>query len=305
MGLFLSLLSFRWEVILFGTIGSALVASYFLIFIHGHLLTEQKFLEKTQELATTNRTLREHEEQLVHAIQEAKETNVAKNEFLAMISHELRTPLNAIIGFNQCLLMGMDGPVTKPQRESLKKIEKSSFQLLSLISNLLDLAKIEAKGVELELNTYNLVDLIRSCCEEIEPLALQKKLEFQVTLPPSPLPLLIDKGRIRQVLLNLLGNAVKFTKKGEIQVSVVEKSEKIEIHIIDTGIGLSPDEQEKIFSPFSQADRSITRKYGGTGLGLVISKKIIELHGGSIHVRSEKGKGSSFIVKLLKQKKQK
>lgn len=291
-----------WEVILVGILGSGLAASYFLILVNRHLLTEKEVRERTQDLATINQALKEQEKQLKETTQEAKTANLAKSEFLATISHELRTPLNAIIGFNQCLLMGMDGPLTKQQRDSLKKIEKSSFHLLSLINNILDFSKAEFKGMELELKTYNIVDIVHSCIEEIRPLALQKNLELQEVITHPSLPIVIDKGRIRQVLINLLGNAVKFTQKGFIKVILLEEIKEIEIHIVDTGIGLSAEEIDKIFSIFSQADSSITRKYGGTGLGLTISKRIVELHGGSISVVSEKGKGSNFIIKLPKKK---
>jgi PAS domain S-box-containing protein len=243
---------------------------------------------------------KENEKRLIKAMREAKAANEAKNEFLATISHELRTPLNAIIGFTQCLLLGMDGSINATQETSLKRIEKSSFHLLNLISDILDLAKIEAQRMELEVMPYNIVDIVVSCVEDMHPLAKQKNLEISLSTPASFILIELDKMRIRQVLLNLLSNAIKFTEKGSIKVTIINDPSHVEIQLMDTGIGLSPEEIEKIFHPFSQADSSITRKYGGTGLGLVISKKIIDLHGGTIRVESQKGKGSTFTIILPK-----
>ncbi|MBA2368667.1 MAG: PAS domain S-box protein [Candidatus Protochlamydia sp.] len=244
---------------------------------------------------------KEYEKQLINAIKEAKLANEAKNEFLTTISHELRTPLNAIIGFDQCLLMEMDGPISDQQASSLKKIEISAFHLLSLINDILDLAKIESKKQHLHLSSENIVKLLGSCIDEIRPLAEQKNLKIDLTFDKPYLLIDIDIKKIKQVLLNLLGNAVKFTEKGKILVELIDRLKEIEIKISDTGIGLTPLEIKKIFKPFSQADSTITRKYGGTGLGLAISKKIIGLHKGSIRVESEKGVGSAFIIKIPKK----
>lgn len=243
---------------------------------------------------------KENEKRLIRAMREAKAANEAKSEFLATISHELRTPLNAIIGFNQCLLMEMDGAINTQQQDSLKKIEKSSFHLLNLINNVLDLAKIEANKVELEISPQNIVELILSCLEEFKPQIQRKNLNLVQNIQTSPLFIEIDPIRIRQVLLNLLSNAVKFTEIGSITVSLLDEVSHIEIHIQDTGIGLATEALTRIFQPFTQADSSITRKYGGTGLGLVISKKIVDMHGGKIIIQSEQGKGSTFIVSLPK-----
>lgn len=244
---------------------------------------------------------KEYEKRLIKAMHEAKAANASKSEFLATISHELRTPLNAIIGFNQCLAMEMDGPLNESQKESLKKIEKSSFHLLNLINDLLDWSKIEAKKMELEIASQNIVEIVTSCIEEMQSLAQQKKLNLSLLVDKPVIFAQIDRMRIRQVLLNLLSNAIKFTEKGMIKVVLTDHPNYIQIQIIDTGIGLLPEEREKIFQSFTQADSSITRKYGGTGLGLVISKNIIDLHGGTITVESQKGQGSTFTITLPKQ----
>lgn len=243
---------------------------------------------------------KEYEKRLIQAMHEAKAANEAKSEFLAMFSHELRTPLNAIIGFNECLLMEMDGPINEAQYMSLKRIEKSSFHLLTLISDILDLAKIETHKMQLEFKPYNIVDIVASSVEEMQSLAKQKKLDLFLSIDKPFILVEIDKVRIRQVLLNLLSNAIKFTEKGSITVTIHNEPERVSIAVTDTGIGLTPEEIAKLFRPFSQADSSITRKYGGTGLGLVISKKIIDLHKGTITVKSQKGHGSSFTFTLHK-----
>lgn len=243
---------------------------------------------------------KEHERKLIAAIREANEANQAKDEFLATISHELRTPLNAIIGFNQCLLAEMDGPITTSQQVSLQKIEQSAFNLLHLINDLLDLAKIESNLMEINRSDENLVELMSSCIEEMQPLANNKQLPISLNVQNPLIKASIDPHRIRQVFLNLLGNAIKFTEKGSIDISIVEQEDGIEICVKDTGIGISPHHLSKVFKPFSQADSSITRKYGGTGLGLAISQKIIDLHKGSIWIESEQGKGSIFRIFLPK-----
>lgn len=243
---------------------------------------------------------KEHEKKLIKAMREAHAANQAKSEFLTVVSHELRTPLNAIIGYNQCLLIGMDGPVTEPQKVSLRKIEKSSFHLLELINDILDLAKIEANKMELEITPQNIVETLLSCVDEIQSLARQKNLKIQVFFDKPYILMEYDKTRIRQVILNLLSNALKFTEKGMVKVTLINYPQQVEIQVEDTGIGISPDEIIKLFMAFSQADSSITRKYGGTGLGLAISKKIVDMHGGSIDVQSTVSKGSIFTIRLPK-----
>lgn len=247
---------------------------------------------------------KEYERRLIRAMRDAKAANAAKSEFIATISHELRTPLNAIIGFNQCLVLGMDGSVNEAQEASLKKIEKSAFHLLNLINNVLDWSKIEAKKMELEISPQNIVELISSCVEEMQSIQQQKNLEIRSIMETPFVLVEMDRVRIRQVLLNLLSNAIKFTEKGWIEINLIDQPDQIQIQIKDTGIGLTPDEIKKIFQPFSQADSSITRKFGGTGLGLAISKNIIHLHGGTITVTSQKGEGSTFMIILPKKQKQ-
>jgi len=266
------------------------------------IIIEQSARRKAEKaLQVSEERLRIKEKSLIKALQDSKAANEAKSEFLATISHELRSPLNAIIGFDQCILMGMDGPINDSQRMSLIKIEKSSFHLLDLINHILDWSKIEAKKMELEITSQNIVELIHLCVEEMQPLAQKKKLEISLSIDKPFILLEIDKVRIQQVILNLLSNAIKFTEKGTIKVELLDEPQHVILRVSDTGIGLSQEEMEKIFHPFSQADSSITRKFGGTGLGLVISRNIVQLHGGTITVESQKGIGSTFIVNLPKK----
>jgi PAS domain S-box-containing protein len=244
---------------------------------------------------------KEYEKSLLNAIKESNAANQAKNELLVKISHELRTPLHIILGFTKCLLMGTEGPFNSIQEINLKKIESSSLHLLKLINDLLNLVKIEANRIQLEIASEDIIKTIHSCIEEIQPLADKKNLPIYFSIHQlQQLTVDMDKLRIKQVLLNLLDNAVKFTETGFIEIKLLNQHKGLEISITDTGIGLTPNEMTKIFKTFSQADSSLTRKYGGTGLGLAISKKIIDLHGGSMRAESEKGKGSTFIFSLPK-----
>jgi signal transduction histidine kinase len=161
---------------------------------------------------------------------------------------------------------------------------------------------MEAKKMKLKLSTENIVEILVSSIDEIRPLADKKNLKIDLVLDKAYLLIEIDPTKIKQVLLNLLGNAVKFTEQGTIQIRLISHPKEIEIQVSDTGIGLSNEEIKKLFKPFSQADSSISRKYGGTGLGLAISKKIVQQHQGSIYVISQKGAGSTFVVKIPKRR---
>jgi PAS domain S-box-containing protein len=259
---------------------------------------EKGGLEFETFIIRSNATKKGYEKKLLEAMRQARAANYSKTVFLSTMSHEFRTPLNIIMGFTACLLEGIDGPITDGQRESLKKVEQASFHLLQLVNDILDLAKIEASKMELMLEPTDLVVLIQSCLEEISALATQKNLEISFFSSFKSFVIYVDPLRLRQVLINLLSNAVKFTEQGKIEVSIEKNNRSIDICVKDTGIGLTVEEQQKLFQPFVQADNSISRKYGGTGLGLTISQKIVQMHGGMITVNSIKGQGSSFIVHL-------
>jgi signal transduction histidine kinase/CHASE3 domain sensor protein len=217
-----------------------------------------------------------------------------KSEFLANMSHELRTPMNAILGFTELIRDGVYGEVPAKIAAMLERIQANGRHLLGLINDVLDLSKIEAGQLKLENADYALRDVVQTVQATTESLAAEKKLGLRIELPEILPPARGDERRIAQVLLNLVGNAIKFTETGEVIVSVAVDDTTFEIAVTDTGPGIPAEEQQKIFEEFHQVDSSSTRKKGGTGLGLAISKRIIELHGGRIWVESEPGRGSSF-----------
>ena len=221
-----------------------------------------------------------------------------KSEFLANMSHELRTPLNAILGYTELILDNIYGDVPEKIQEVLERLVKNGRHLLGLINDVLDISKIEAGQLTLSLNDYSMGEVVQTVSTSLEALAAEKNLELNVKVPTD---LTIDKGdeqRIAQVFLNLLGNAIKFTEKGEVSVEVVVSNESFLVSVSDTGLGLSEADQKKIFEEFRQADGSSTREKGGTGLGLSIAKRIVEMHGGRIWVESTLGKGSTFWFTL-------
>lgn len=217
-----------------------------------------------------------------------------KSEFLANMSHELRTPLNAILGYTQLILDKIYGDVPEKIREVLERLQKNGVHLLGLINNVLDLSKIEAGHLSLSLNDYSMEEVVQTVFTAVESLAAEKNLVLKVAVPQSLAPGRGDGQRIAQVLLNLVGNAIKFTEEGEVRVDVTTSNGTFLVSVSDTGPGLSEADQQKIFEEFNQADNSTTRKKGGTGLGLSIAKRIIETHGGNIWVESSPGKGSTF-----------
>jgi len=217
-----------------------------------------------------------------------------KSEFLANMSHELRTPLNAILGFNELILGGIYGDLPPDLREPLTDIQNSGRYLLRLINNVLDLSKIEAGRMELALTDYLVHDIVERVRASLHPLAVAKGLEF-VASAPEQIPLAYgDSGRITQCLLNLAGNALKFTGQGRVEISVDLKGDLLVYRVADTGIGIAPDKIDTVFGEFRQGDATITSEFGGTGLGLSITKKFVEMHRGRIWVESELGKGSTF-----------
>ncbi len=221
-----------------------------------------------------------------------------KSQFLANMSHELRTPLNAILGYTELILDSIYGQVPEKMRDVMERIEKSGRHLLGLINDVLDLSKIEAGQLVLSLNDYSMKEVVQTIFTAMEPLAAEKNLALKVTVPPD-LP--VGKGderRISQVLLNLVGNAIKFTEAGEIRVQVEVSNGTFLVSVSDTGPGIAPADQARIFEEFQQVDTSATRAKGGTGLGLAIAKRIIALHGGRIWVESSPGKGSTFSFRL-------
>jgi two-component system sensor histidine kinase/response regulator len=253
--------------------------------------------EMIEHVSTEIRERKRAEEALRKAIDEAESANRAKGEFLANMSHEIRTPMNAIMGMTHLVL---DSQLNKEQREYLETVRVASESLLTLLNDILDFSKIEAGALELEDIDFDLRTTLESAVELLAVKAEQAGLELACHIRPDvPTALVGDPVRLRQIIVNLTGNAIKFTEQGEVTVSVITQEEddaSVFLHfmISDTGIGISPGQSDAIFDSFKQADGSTKRKYGGTGLGLAISKQLTEMMGGRIWVESELGKGSVF-----------
>jgi signal transduction histidine kinase len=229
---------------------------------------------------------------------ELERASKAKSDFLANMSHELRTPMNAILGFTEMILDDVYGDVPPQLREPVTDINTCGKQLLRLINDVLDLSKIEAGRMELALGDYSVEDVVGTVQSSLRSLAVEKGLDFAASVQPDTPLCFGDAKRITQCLMNLAGNALKFTKEGRVEIRVEREGEALLFRVSDTGIGMSPDQLEHIFEEFRQVDATITRDFGGTGLGLSITRKFVELHGGRIWVESAAGKGSTFFFSI-------
>ena len=245
---------------------------------------EAKVGARTRELAEANTRL--------------QSVDQLKSEFIATMSHELRTPLNSILGFTGVLRQGLAGPLNEEQARQLGMVHSASRHLLTLINDILDLSRIESGRVELKVERFPLAPLVREIVEQLRPLAEPKNLALLVTLPPSEVIVSNDRKRCLQILLNLAGNAVKFTEKGHVTIAVHEGHGGIEICVSDSGIGIRAEHLPNLFQAFRQVDGSARRVYEGTGLGLYLCRKLTSLLGGDIRVESTFGVGSCFTVTL-------
>ncbi len=258
--------------------------------------------DRMNQMSRELKRLYDHEREATMELQALNErlerATKAKSEFLANMSHELRTPMNAILGFVEMILDEVYGDIPAQLKEPLTDIQTNGKHLLRLINDVLDLSKIEAGRMELSLAEYSVQDIVETVRASLQSLAAEKGLGF-VAAAQDDIPLAFGDGkRIVQCLMNLAGNALKFTRQGRVEISVGLEGETLTYAVKDTGIGIPKDQLENVFGEFRQVDATITREFGGTGLGLSITKKFVEMHGGRIWVESELGKGSTFFFSI-------
>jgi PAS domain S-box-containing protein len=257
-------------------------------------LLEERVRQRTEDLALVN-------QQLIAARDVADAANQAKSDFLANVSHEIRTPMNAILGFTSLLLTT---PLSERQKEYAETVQRSGNLLLKLLDDILDLSKIEAGMLSLDVKPFSPRDCLREVADLFSPKAAEKGLRLDLKLPPLPDFLLGDQLRLRQIISNLVGNAIKFTQTGSVTIDTTcqrsEGSEACTLHIriIDTGIGIPLDKRHRLFKKFSQAETSTTRRFGGTGLGLAICRELVESMNGTITFASEEKAGSTFSIAI-------
>ncbi len=272
---------------------------------------EKELRERRAELARTAKALDEACQRLEHlnydlaqAREAAEEARLIKQQFTTNVSHELRTPLNVIVAFSEMMYLSPESyggvPLPPEYLGDAREIYRASQSLLRLIDDVLDLSQIEAQRLRLQLEPVPLPEVVAEALGIMRPLVRGKNIELRAEIPTDLAPLLMDRARVRQVLLNLLNNARRFTPKGSITVSAVAEPQAVRITVADTGIGIAPEDQDKVFQEFRQLDGSSTRQRDGTGLGLAISKRFVEMHGGRIWVESEgiPGKGAAFHFTL-------
>jgi signal transduction histidine kinase len=261
---------------------------------------QRAFNETSAELARAREALRAHEAELALRNEQLERADRMKSQFLSTVSHELRTPLTSVIGFAEYMKRGIYGPLDPRLAEPVEAILRNGKSLLALIGDLLDLQKIEAGKLDVQPESFSLGPLVEEAAESFRPLVEKKKLAIETEVAPDLPPVESDPARVRQILFNLVSNAVKFTDKGTVRIRAARDGagHAVRIEVEDTGIGISPEERERLFRPFEQLDASATRRHGGAGLGLHISKRLADLLGARIEVKSEPGRGSTFAVVL-------
>jgi PAS domain S-box-containing protein len=263
---------------------------------------------EVEAIAGTTRDVTERkrtEEELREAKQLAEAASQAKSQFLAVMSHELRTPLSGVIGFADLMETEVLGPTAARQKEALSRIKASSWHLVAIIDEILTLSRVEAGKERAQYEETDIARITRDVAGILEPQAEVHGLALRLQGTESPLPVWTDPGKVRQILINLVGNAVKYTEQGEVKVHLDRSDpEWLRVHVRDTGPGIAPEDQERIFEAFTQVDSSHTRGGNGTGLGLAIARKMARLLGGDVMLQSTPGAGSTFTLRLPREKPQ-
>jgi signal transduction histidine kinase len=249
-----------------------------------YLGLERKVAERTKELTAVNQRLTEASEH--------------KSRFLANVNHELRTPLSSIIGYARLLRRETEGRIAPLQRENIDDLLRNAERLLALIDSLLDFAKIESGKMEIRVESVKIDELVQGAAATMQPMLNAGRVNLVADIPPNLEPLCTDREKLGQIILNLLGNAAKFTESGEIRISACQVNGDFKLAVTDTGVGIHHPDLDRIFEEFDRGGLSNDGQYHGTGLGLAIVKRLVDFLGGSIVVKSEVGKGSTFTVTL-------
>ena len=301
----LQIRNLAFAVIMIGTLAAFLLAFVTNRSIRrdviGQELTQEQLEHQAKQLEDQALELEQAMEQLRETTTQAEEArdaaevaNRAKNDFLAVMSHELRTPLNAIVGYAELLHDGVAGPVNETQREQLDRVQLSARHLVELVDEILSFSRIEGSQENVRPAAVDLAQVTREAGALVEPVAVAKGLHFTVSAPNEPVTFTTDAAKVRQVLVNLLSNAIKFTDEGEIVLASRAENGRVVFEVKDTGIGIAAEHQERVFETFWQVDQTATRKAGGAGLGLSVSRRLARALGGDLTVESAIGKGSRF-----------
>lgn len=267
-----------------------------------HVTSRDELQALAEEFNRMADSIQERDERLERINRDLRKANQVKSEFLAVMGHELKTPIHAIRGYSQLLLEGIDGPLTQTQQEDLENIVKSGDHLRALIDNILQFSKLEAGGETLHPSEIEVARLLEESLQNVKVLAWEKGIALHAY--GNGLRIQADETKLKQVLINLLSNALKYTPRGQVDVTVEQRNGEVVFAIRDTGIGIPKEYHEKIFEPFTQLDSSTTREWGGIGLGLSIVKKYVEMHGGRIWLESAVGQGSTFYFAIPEKSKQ-